>query len=63
MAAAAAAEIVLKVASPRYLNLALVCVIWVAFYPVARLNPKKPWWLHWVEGLFVLAGFWLVSLM
>ena len=42
-------------------DLASLCVGWIAVYPITLLNRRYPWWMHWVNGIFVVAGFWLVS--
>ena len=42
-------------------DLGAFVVAWIALYPIPRLNPRIPWWLHWVEGAFILLGSWLVT--
>ncbi len=34
---------------------------WVALYPIPRLRPKIPWWWHWMQGAFIMLGFWIVT--
>jgi hypothetical protein len=38
-------------------DIAALCAIWAALSPIPRLNPRIPWWMHWVEGAFILFGF------
>ena len=55
--AAFAAMVITRVMSPPIGDFVVVCVTWIAFYPVARLNPKASWWAHWARGIVVLIGF------
>lgn len=32
-------------------DLALMCAIWITFYPVARLKRSEPRWAHWARGI------------
>ena len=50
-----------RLAPPKYADLAALCAAWVAFYPIPRLKPRIPWWWHWVQGVFILLGFWFVT--
>ena len=59
--AGAAALLAERLSPPRYADLVAVCVAWIAFYPIPRLKPTIPWWLHWVQGVFIVFGFWLVT--
>lgn len=34
-----------------------VIVVWIAFYPISRLNPRTRWWAHWARGAIILVGF------
>jgi hypothetical protein len=52
-----AGEVVIHVASPPLSDLLTVIVAWICFYPVARLNPRRPWWVHWLRGIVVIAAF------
>jgi hypothetical protein len=38
-------------------DLAMMCAIWITFYPVARLKRTEPWWAHWARGIVILLGF------
>jgi len=40
---------------------AVMCAVWITFYPVARLNRSEPWWAHWARGLMILFAFFLVQ--
>jgi hypothetical protein len=51
------ALIVGRVVPPSAADATMICVVWISFYPVARLNPKAPWWLHWVRGAFIFVGY------
>jgi len=59
--AAVAALLAERLAPPRLADLAAVCAAWIAFYPIPRLKPKIPWWWPWVQGVFIVLGFWLVT--
>jgi len=48
-------------APPNIADLVAVCAVWVALYPIPRLKPKIPWWNHWLQGAFILFGFWLMT--
>lgn len=50
-----------RLAPPDYADFAAVCAIWVALYPIPRLKPRIPWWNHWLQGVFILFGFWLIT--
>jgi hypothetical protein len=52
-----AGEGVIHVTSPPLSDLLTVLVAWICFYPVARLNPHRPWWVHWLRGVIVIAAF------
>jgi hypothetical protein len=52
-----AGEVVIHVTSPPLSDLLTVIVAWICFYPVARLNPQRPWWVHWLRGVIVIAAF------
>ena len=51
-----AGEGVIHVASPPLSDLLTVLAAWIGFYPVARLNPQRPWWVHWLRGIVVIAA-------
>jgi hypothetical protein len=59
--AAVAGFIAQRLAPVGYGDLAAMCAAWIAFYPIPRLKPKIPWWMHWVQGAFILLGAWLVT--
>lgn len=40
---------------------AALCAAWIALYPIPRLKPTIPWWMHWAQGVGILLGFWLVT--
>ena len=42
-------------------DLALLCAIWITFYPVARLKRSEPWWAHWARGIVIFVGFLLAQ--
>jgi hypothetical protein len=50
-----------RLAPSNVADLAALCAAWVAFYPIPRLKPRIPWWNHWLQGIFILLGFWLVT--
>jgi uncharacterized membrane protein YccC len=55
--ASVVALIVQRLVPPPATDLALVCAIWITFYPVARLKRSEPWWAHWARGIVILVGF------
>jgi 4-hydroxybenzoate polyprenyltransferase len=42
---------------PPATDVALLCGIWIVFYPVARLKRSEPWWAHWARGIVILFAF------
>jgi hypothetical protein len=38
------------------------CVAWVALYPIARLHPRRAWWVHWVRGAIILIVLLLLTI-
>jgi hypothetical protein len=38
-------------------DVALMCAVWITFYPVARLKRTEPWWAHWARGIVILFAF------
>jgi hypothetical protein len=42
-------------------DLALMCAVWISFYPVARLKRSEAWWAHWARGIVILFAFLLVQ--
>ena len=59
--AAIGALIAQRLAPQQYADLAAVCAAWIAFYPIPRLKPKIPRWWHWMQGVFIVLGFWYVT--
>jgi hypothetical protein len=59
--ASVAALIVQRVVPPPATDVALMCAVWIAFYPVARLKRSEPWWAHWARGLVILFAFLLAQ--
>ena len=55
------ALIVQRVIPPPATDLALMCAIWITFYPVARLKRSEPWWAHWARGIMILFAFLLAQ--
>lgn len=49
-----------RLAPPGWKDLAVLVAAWAALYPIPRLKPKIPWWWHWMQGVFILLGAWLV---
>jgi hypothetical protein len=52
-----AGEVVIHIASPPLSDLLTVLAAWICFYPVARLSPQRPWWVHWLRGIVVITAF------
>jgi hypothetical protein len=50
-----------RLAPPDVADLAAVCAVWVALYPISRLKPRIPWWNHWLQGIVIVFVFWLVT--
>jgi hypothetical protein len=42
-------------------DLALMCAIWITFYPVARLKRAEAWWAHSARGIVILFAFLLAQ--
>ena len=59
--ATAVALIVQRVVPAPATDLALMCAVWIAFYPVARLKRSEPWWAHWARGIVILFAFLLAQ--
>jgi hypothetical protein len=59
--ASIAALLVPRAVPERAVDLVLVIVIWIVFYPVARLKTSEPWWAHWMRGVIILMGFWVAT--
>jgi hypothetical protein len=57
VAATAAALVVERMAPAKAVAAIEVVVIWVMFYPVARMRESDPWWAHWARGFTILAAF------
>ena len=55
------ALVVRRVVPPPATDLALVCAVWITFYPVARLKRSEPWWAHWARGVVILLAFLLAQ--
>ena len=55
------ALIVQRVIPPPATDLALMCAVWITFYPVARLKRSEPWWAHWARGIVILFAFLLAQ--
>jgi hypothetical protein len=51
------ALIVQRVVPAPATDVALICAVWVTFYPVARLKRTEPWWAHWARGILILIAF------
>lgn len=47
--------------APRFTAVASVCAIWVALYPIARINRREAWWAHWLRGVVMVLGFWIAT--
>ncbi|MCA1649407.1 MAG: hypothetical protein LC753_03720 [Acidobacteria bacterium] len=60
-AAAIAAFTAYALAPPAMADIAAVCAIWVALSPFRASIRESPWWMHWVQGAFILLGFWIVT--
>jgi hypothetical protein len=50
-----------RVAPAGWGDAAAMCAAWAALYPIPRLIPKIPWWWHWMQGVFIMLGFWFVT--
>jgi hypothetical protein len=48
-------------APTRLADAVAICVAWGALYPISRLKPSIPWWMHWVQGMVIFLGFWLAT--
>jgi uncharacterized membrane protein YccC len=59
--ASVVALIVQRVVPPPATDVALVCGVWIAFYPVARLKRSEPWWAHGARGIVILFAFLLAQ--
>jgi hypothetical protein len=57
------ALIVQRIVPPPATCFALMCAVWIAFYPVARLKRTEPWWAHWARGVVILFAFLLAQLL
>lgn len=55
------ALIVQRVVPPPATDVALMCAVWITFYPVARLKRSEPWWAHWARGIVILFAFLLAQ--
>jgi uncharacterized membrane protein YccC len=55
--ASVVALIVQRVVPAPATDVALMCAVWVTFYPVARLKRTEPWWSHWARGILILIAF------
>jgi hypothetical protein len=55
------ALIVQRVVPAPTTDLALMCAIWITFYPVARLKRSEAWWAHWARGIVILFAFLLAE--
>jgi hypothetical protein len=51
------ALIVRRIVPPPATEVALMCAVWITFYPVARLKRSEPWWAHWGRGIVILTAF------
>lgn len=59
--ASVVAFVVQRLVPPPATDIALVCTIWITFYPVARLKRTEPWWAHWARGIVILLTFVLMQ--
>ena len=59
-AAFVVALVVQRLAPTGWNDLAAIAAAWAALYPIPRLKPDIPGWWHWVQGIFVVLGAWLV---
>jgi len=57
--ASVVAFVVQRVVPPPTTDLALLCAVWITFYPIAGLKQSEPWWAHWARGSVILIGFWV----
>jgi hypothetical protein len=55
--ASVVALIVQRIVPAPATDVALMCAVWITFYPVARLKRTEPWWAHWARGLVILFAF------
>jgi hypothetical protein len=55
--ASVVALLVQRVVPPPATDVALMCAVWITFYPVARLKRSEPWWAHWARGIVILFAF------
>lgn len=42
-------------------DLAVMCAVWISFYPVVRLKRSEAWWAHWARGIVILFAFLLAQ--
>jgi hypothetical protein len=59
--AAVVAVVVQRVVPPPMTDVALMCAVWITFYPVARLKRSEAWWAHWARGIVILLAFLLAQ--
>lgn len=52
-----AAGTIVRFTDPPLSDVLTVTIAWICFYPVARLNPRQPWWAHWARGAVILFAF------
>ena len=59
--ASAVALIVQRIVPAPATDVALMCAVWITFYPVARLKRTEPWWAHRARGIVILFPFLLAQ--
>jgi hypothetical protein len=59
--AAVVALIVRRIVPPPGTDVAVMCAVWITFYPVARLKRTESWSAHWARGMVILFAFTLAQ--